>query len=92
MNKETLRQEIAKRLDTMSKEEVVGLVYFLVVVYSMFTSLVQNLGISLDRYSEAFGKTTDEEGNVANSFLADIHRAGNVEKEEKDGGNTSNPV
>lgn len=81
MNKETLKQEISKRLETLSKEDLVSLIYFLIIVYSIFTSLVQNLGNSLDTHSNAFGKTSDEEGNVANTFLSDIHKEANVAKE-----------
>ncbi len=88
MNKEMLKQEISNKLDVLSKEELVSLLYFLVVVYSMFTSLVQNLGMNLDKYSEAFGKTSDEEGKVANEFFSGLRQENNDTGVDK----SSNPV
>ncbi len=83
MNKEALKQEIAKRLDTLSKEETVSLIYFLVVSYSMLTTLLQNLGNMLNHYAEGFGKTVQEDNETINKFLSNLsgEKAEEISKE-----------
>lgn len=81
MNKEILKKEIANRLESLTKEETVDLVYFLVVTYSVFISMVKSLGSSLDVHTEAFSKTADEVSDIANSFLKGVNEAVSAEKE-----------
>jgi hypothetical protein len=78
MNNELIKKAITTELDKLSKEQVAELMYFFIVVYSIFTSLLQNLGNMVNFHAESFDKAVKQSDTVV-GFIDTVFKAGKEE-------------
>lgn len=83
MNKEDLKKEVSAKVENLSKEQVQDLVFFLILSYSVFTSLLKNIGGITNYHAEAFEKIVKDDGTTAVDLIEELFKVEKVEIEKE---------